>query len=136
MVTSTATPLLDSGTISPQTWMLVTGVGLYAAFIPYQAILFERLLPALRATGTAAFLISLCDSYGYLSTVGLYGLKAFGGASDSWLRLVKTGGYALGAGLPLLLLAAALVTLRGVRRDRRRAGAPAESGAMPEASTP
>jgi hypothetical protein len=113
-----STGLLQNGTISASTWMTLTGIGLYAAFIPYQAILFERLLAHLRVAGTAAFLISLCDSYGYLSTVGLYFYQAFGGAREGWSVLLAKGGYALAALLPLLMLAA-LFLLAGNRHETR-----------------
>jgi hypothetical protein len=101
-----STGLLQHGHIGASAWMTLTGIGLYAAFIPYQAILFERLLAHLRVTGTAAFLISLCDSYGYLSTVSLYLYKTFGGMHGGWASLLTTGGYWLATGLPVMMLGA------------------------------
>ncbi|MES2709072.1 MAG: DUF5690 family protein [Verrucomicrobiota bacterium] len=107
-----ATLLLQKGLMEPLTWMILTGVGLYAGFIPYQAILFERMLASLKVSGTAAFLIAMCDSYGYLSTVTLYLIKAFGHFNISWLSVLSAGGYVLGFGLPVLMLAAAVVITR------------------------
>lgn len=107
-----ATILLQKGLMEPLTWMMLTGVGLYAGFIPYQAILFERMLASLKVSGTAAFLIAMCDSYGYLSTVTLYLIKAFGHFSISWLRVLSCGGYVMGFGLPVIMLAAAVVVTR------------------------
>lgn len=106
VVAGLSTGLLQQGKISATVWMTLTGIGLYAAFIPYQAILFERMLAHLRVAGTAAFLISLCDSYGYLSTVALYLYKTFGGGQAGWASLLTTGGYLLAAALPLLMLGA------------------------------
>ncbi|MDB6133022.1 MAG: hypothetical protein JWM59_1265 [Verrucomicrobiales bacterium] len=117
-----ATVMLEKGQMEPLTWMTVTGVGLYAAFIPYQAILFERMLASLRVVGTASFLIAMCDSYGYLSTVILYLIKAFGHFSISWLKVLSAGGYVLGLGLPVLMTAAAVVLNRARPHSR-----PAES---------
>ena len=66
--------------------------------------------------GTAAFLISLCDSYGYLSTVALYLYQTFGGGKAAWAPLLTTGGYLLATVLPLLMLGA-LSCLAGKRRE-------------------
>lgn len=99
-----ATGLLQHGKISVTAWMTLTGVGLYAAFIPYQAILFERLLAHLRVAGTAAFLMSLCDSCGYLSTVVLYIHKTWVGSHAGWASIFTDGGYVLAVALPLLML--------------------------------
>ncbi len=106
MVAGLSTGLLQQGRISAAAWMTLTGIGLYAAFIPYQAILFERLLAHLQTAGTAAFLISLCDSYGYLSAVALYSHQAFGGGGAHWAALLSGGGYLLAVCLPLLMGAA------------------------------
>ena len=116
ILTGLSTGLLQHGKIGAATWMTLTGIGLYAAFIPYQAILFERLLAHLRVAGTAAFLISLCDSYGYLSTVALYLYQTFGGGKAAWAPLLTTGGYLLAIVLPLLMLGA-LSCLAGKRRE-------------------
>jgi hypothetical protein len=107
LLSGVSTAMLQAGTLSPKAWMIATGIGLYAAFIPYQSILFERLLAMLRTPGTAAFLIALCDSYGYLSTITLYFYKELGAASVSWGRVLTTAGYVLSAMLPLTMLGAA-----------------------------
>jgi hypothetical protein len=116
VVAGLSTGLLQQGKTSAPVWMTLTGIGLYAAYIPYQAILFERLLAHLRVAGTAAFLISLCDSYGYLSTVALYLYKTFGGVRTGWAPLLTGGGYLLATVLPLLMLGA-LFLLAGKRRE-------------------
>ena len=126
LLTGISTLMLQQGNLSPQTWMTVTGIGLYAAFVPYQAILFERLLASTRTVGTAAFLIALCDSYGYLSTIILYFYKAlFGGAGMSWVRVLSGGGYALGIAVPVLLLTAAALSARKPKALQAPAPAPA-----------
>lgn len=111
-----STSLLQHGKISAAAWMTLTGIGLYAAFIPYQAILFERLLAHLKVAGTAAFLISICDSYGYLSTVTLYLYQTFAGERAGWASLLTTGGYLLATVLPVLM-AGALALFAGKRRQ-------------------
>ncbi|RYZ98362.1 MAG: hypothetical protein EOP47_19495 [Sphingobacteriaceae bacterium] len=40
-----STLLFEAGTIGPVTWMTLAGLGLYAGYVPYNAIFFERLHP-------------------------------------------------------------------------------------------
>jgi len=123
LVTGGATILLHRGALSPQAWMITTGVGLYISFIPYQAILFERLLASLHVVATAAFLVTLCDSYGYLSTITLYFYKQFGAANASWVHVITVLGYGLGVFVPLTVGTAAMI----FARQRKPAAAPALS---------
>lgn len=115
LLTGAATWLLQRAELSPQAWMTLTGIGLYAAFVPYQAILFERMLANLRVAGTAAFLIAVCDSYGYLSTISLYCFKVFGSTRVSWVELLSMGGYALSILVPFTALTALIVLARDLR---------------------
>ncbi len=106
LLTGVVTSMLHAGRLSPQAWMTLTGIGLYAAFVPYQAILFERLLANLRVVGTAAFLIAISDSYGYLSTISLYFYKVFGAAQVSWVEIISKCGYVVSGLVPVTALAA------------------------------
>lgn len=112
LLTGISTILLHHGHLSPWTWMTLTGIGLYAGFIPYQAILFERLLATIRVAGTASFLIALCDSYGYLSTITLYFYQVFGSGTVSWTRVLSVCGYVLSVLIPLCMIAAVAVFSR------------------------
>jgi uncharacterized membrane protein YhaH (DUF805 family) len=123
VLSGVSTAMLQAGTLSPRTWMVATGIGLYAAFIPYQSILFERLLAMLRTAGTAAFLISICDSYGYLSTITLYFYKEFGASAVSWGRVLTTSGYALSVIMPLTMFGAVLSFARTKDREAGSEGA-------------
>ena len=61
-------------------WMVAMGVGLYLAYVPFGAVLFERMMAASRFLGTAAFAIQLADGVGYTGSVLLQLLRdlAFG----------------------------------------------------------
>jgi hypothetical protein len=45
------------------------GLGLYMVYIPFNSILFDRLLAAFRISGNVGFLIYLADAFGYLGSV-------------------------------------------------------------------
>lgn len=63
--------LLQAGRIDGMTWMILTGLGAYLAYIPYGSLLFDRIMAATRATGTAVFAIYIADAIGYTGSVGV-----------------------------------------------------------------
>ena len=60
-----ATLMLDAGRIDGMTWMILTGLGSYLAYVPYGSVLFDRLIASPRATGTAVLAIYVADAIGY-----------------------------------------------------------------------
>ena len=66
-----STLMWTSGLIGPVTWMILVGLGLYIAYVPFGSMLFDRLFAATGAVGTAGFLIYVTDAFGYLGSVGL-----------------------------------------------------------------
>ena len=66
-----STLLLDAKVINGFWWMALAGLGSYLAYVPYGAVLFERLMASTRFTGTAVFAIYLADSIGYTGSVGV-----------------------------------------------------------------
>lgn len=68
-VIGVATVLYLIGVLSGYWWMAACGVGLYLAYVPYGAVLFERMMAASRFAGTAAFAIQLADGVGYTGSV-------------------------------------------------------------------
>lgn len=66
-----STLLLEAESISGITWMTLTGLGVYLAYTPYNAILFDRLWASTRSVGTAVFAIYIADAVGYTGSVGV-----------------------------------------------------------------
>jgi hypothetical protein len=58
-----------AGTISGVAWMVMTGLGSYLAYVPFNTILFERLMAYTRFSGTAVFAIYLADAAGYTGSI-------------------------------------------------------------------
>lgn len=93
--------------ISAPVWMTLTGLGLYLGYVPFNSILFDRLLATFRYVGTAGFLIYVADSFGYLGSVGVLFYKNFGQGDVSWLNFFIRSSYIItfaGSGLMLLAL--------------------------------
>jgi hypothetical protein len=71
--------------ISPVVWMILSGAGLYMAYTPFNAMLFDRMIAATGQVGTAGFLIYLADASGYVGSVALLLVRNFGVAEMNWL---------------------------------------------------
>lgn len=67
--------LYQAGMISGFTWMVMTGVGVYMAYVPFGSVLFDQIIASTRFHGTAVFAIYVCDGVGYIGAVSLYFLR-------------------------------------------------------------
>ncbi len=90
-----STYTFQRGLITAPVWMTLVGFGLYLGYVPYNSILFDRLLAAFRFVGTAGFLIYLADSCGYLGSIVVLLYKNFGQANLSWLNFFIITSYVL-----------------------------------------
>jgi MFS family permease len=79
-----STALFSAGWISPYFWMVLVGLGSYLGYVPFNCILFDRLIATFRTVANAGFLIYIADAFGYLSSVGVLLFKNFGYAEISW----------------------------------------------------
>jgi hypothetical protein len=52
-------------------WMVLIGLGSYLAYVPYNSVLFDRLMATTRFMGTAVFAIYVADAWGYTGSIGL-----------------------------------------------------------------
>lgn len=89
-----ATWAFDRDVIGPITWMITSGAGLYIAYVPFSAMLFDRLIAAARFSGTAVFLIYIVDAAGYVGSVTLLVMKEVFAPALPWLTFFKAGAYA------------------------------------------
>jgi hypothetical protein len=88
-----ATLMFDAGLIGPVVWMVALGTGLYLGYVPYGCVLFDRLIAATGAVGTAVFMIYVTDAFGYAGAVGLLLYKNFGNAEVDWLSFFRGFAY-------------------------------------------
>jgi hypothetical protein len=66
------------GTIDAYYWMLFAGLGLYLAYVPFNALFFERLIATFRYTANVGFLMYISDSFGYMGSLSVLLYKEFG----------------------------------------------------------
>ncbi len=86
VLVAVTTGLMQAGLLDPAAWMICVGLGLYIGYVPFNCILFDRLIAALGSVATAGFLIYVADSFGYLGSVGLMLYKDFGQADLNFLE--------------------------------------------------
>jgi hypothetical protein len=93
----------ESRLIGPITWMITLGAGLYLAYTPFNALLFDRFMAASGRVGTAGFLIYVADASGYASSVAVLIVRNLVGVHLSWVAFLRIISYVVAiAGLALL----------------------------------
>jgi hypothetical protein len=95
------------GMLSPFWWMTITGMGLYMSYVPFNCMLFERMIASFKYVSNAGFVIYVADSFGYLGSDIVLLMKNFVKLEISWtgfyIRLLLMGSV---AGLFLIILSA------------------------------
>ncbi|CAN5578456.1 DUF5690 family protein [soil metagenome] len=109
--------------ISPLVWMILTGAGLYMAYTPFNAMLFDRMVAFSGQVGTAGFLIYVADASGYLGSVALLVWRNFAIVELDWLGFFIASAYATSIVGSVCTVLAGLYFLR--RRPSGEARAPA-----------
>lgn len=115
-----ATFLFRAGLLPGFWWMTLTGLGSYLAYVPFNAMLFERLMAATRATGTAVFAIYVADSVGYTGSVGAQLYKDLAQTATTRLGFFQSFTWFLCITGAVCLAAAGVYFLRRTRNDPDR----------------
>lgn len=76
--------------ISPFTWMILAGTGLYLSYVPFNALYFERMIACYRINANVGFIMYISDAFGYLGSVLVLFLKEFIGIQLSWTNFFIT----------------------------------------------
>jgi hypothetical protein len=99
--------------ISGYTWMVCLGIGLYLAYVPYGAVLFERMMAASRFLGTAVFAIQLADAIGYTGSVLLQILRDVVFGKFNYVVFTETFAYVVSiAGVTFMALSGVITVQR------------------------
>ena len=85
----TATLLHDYKVISGLWWMILIGTGAYLAYVPYGAVLFERVMASTKVAGTAVFAIYLHDAIGYTGSITVQLYKDLGQGELNYFEFLR-----------------------------------------------
>lgn len=84
LVSGAITLAYDKNSISGTVWMVACGVGIYIGYIPFNSILFDRMIAAFKVNANSGFLMYLCDAFGYVASIVVMFIKNFT-EGESWL---------------------------------------------------
>ena len=112
-----ATFLFQVNFINGVWWMIIIGFGLYLAYIPFNALLFERMIAAFKYVSTIGYIMYLADSFGYLSSIIVFLVKNFFNPGLSWLKFFQAAGYNLSiAGVLLSIITMVILNRKHKKR--------------------
>ena len=84
LTTLGCTFLYFNNQLSPFWWMTLSGVGLYMGYVPFNCMLFERMIASFKYVSNAGFIIYVADSFGYLGSDVVLLMKNFMKLDISW----------------------------------------------------
>ena len=99
-----------SGLLAPLPYMILTGAGLYLAYTPFNAMLFDRMIAVIGNAGNAGFLIYIADASGYAGSVAVLIYRSLA-ASHDWLRFYIGFAYLTAFAVALFTLLSAITFL-------------------------
>ncbi len=116
-----ATLAFQAGLMSPLVWMSLTGAGLYLAYTPFNAMLFDRMIAAIGTAANAGFLIYIADSSGYAGSVAMLLVRSVAAPHVEWLGFFERCSYATALVVVVLTGLSALRFLYAPLEGRRHA---------------
>ncbi len=93
MIIGITTLAFEKKIISGEFWMIIVGFGLYISYIPFNSVMFDRLVAASGFVANAGFLIYLADSFGYLGSILILIYKNFGQPDLQWIPFMVAMSY-------------------------------------------
>ena len=116
LMSAASTFLFENHFINGFYWMLTIGTGMFLAFTVIQSAIFDRLIALFRLRANAGFFVYICESFGYLCSVGLLLYKEFFMKQLSWSKVLMQFIY-LQAAISLVLLIVGNLYLERHRRN-------------------
>lgn len=108
-------------TIGGFTWYLLIGLGAYLAYVPYNSMLFDRIIASTHIVGTAVFAIYLADAIGYVGSILVQIYKDFLSRDSSRLEFFCGLTYVVSV-LGVVCLVASCLYFAWRHGPRRRRG--------------
>ena len=120
------------GWLGPISWMILSGAGLYMAYTPFNAMLFDRMIAVSGRIGTAGFLIYVADASGYVGSCALLIWRNFGLMQLNWMQVFTASAYGTSLiGIVLVALSAVFFLRKAAAGDVAAAAALRAGSAAP-----
>lgn len=111
------------GMLEPLPWIILTGAGLYLGYIPYNAMLFDRMIASIGRAGNTGFLIYIADAAGYSGSVALLLVRSFAAPKVNWVPFYADCANATAIAVGVLTTLSAITFVVRYRRPRINAEA-------------
>ena len=98
----------DSNKMKGLYFMVLSGIGLYIPYVLFNSIIFDLLIATFKYKANSGFLMYICDSCGYLSSVAILFIKNFAATNLSWEQFYITISYVMAAA-GIVLIACSLI---------------------------
>jgi hypothetical protein len=99
-----STLALKSGLINPAAWMISLGLGTYLGYLPFNCLMFDRLIAAYGSVANAGFFIYIADSFGYLGSVGTLIFRNFSNKELSWFNFLTNSSLGMAISGSILII--------------------------------
>ncbi len=119
-----STALFQFGIIGPLLWMIAVGFAMYLPYMYYNTVFFERWLAFFKYSANIGFLIYICDSFGYLSSLGVMLFRDLFFRDLGWVNFFIKITYGMG----FIGLAFAILSLLYFLKRERSIPRPATDG--------
>jgi hypothetical protein len=91
IICGVSTLLFMNHILSGYYWIVLVGLGLYMGYIPFNSILFDRMIATFKLKGNVGFFMYLVDAFGYLASVFIIIIKGAMGFTISWTVFYQNG---------------------------------------------
>ncbi len=99
--------LFQQGIVSGFSWMICLTISIYVAYVPFNCIIFERLVCLVTIRANAGFLIYIADAMGYAGGVAILVFKSVFEGEVSWVYFLTNSSYFVSiCGITLMLVSA------------------------------
>jgi len=114
-----ATLAFEMRMIGPLGWMILSGAGMYLAYTPYNAMLFDRMIASVGQVANAGFLIYIADASGYAGSVALLLYRSLAAPNMAWVAFFVGANYVTAIAVSVLTIISALHFAHAPQQQRR-----------------
>lgn len=91
IICGASTLLFQQHYISGYAWIVLVGLGLYMGYIPFNSILFDRMIASFKLKANVGYFMYLVDAFGYLASAGIIIFKGTMDIQISWTHFFSKG---------------------------------------------
>ena len=91
IICGVSTFLFMQHVVTGYVWIVLVGLGLYMGYIPFNSILFDRMIASFKLKANVGYFMYLVDAFGYLASASVIILKGTMDVKLSWTVFFSNG---------------------------------------------